>query len=217
MDKAEVIQKIASQVKELFQDDSTGHDWWHIYRVWQLAIRIGKQEGADLFIVELGALLHDISDYKFNGGDETAGGQKAELLLKEMGVDGGVIKAVCHIVDNVSFKGAKVKNKMKGIEGLIVQDADRLDGLGAMGIARTFTYGGSTGAAIYNPDSKPQLHGSFEEYKKRDPSSVNHFYEKLLLIKDMMNTDAARKIAEHRHRFMEDFLEEFMKEWDGQK
>lgn len=215
MNKPEIIQKTADHVKELFLSEGTGHDWWHIYRVWKLAEHIAADEEADLFVVELGALLHDIADFKFHGGDDSVGPREARKWLTSLAVDGEIIEKVCHIVENVSFKGAGVENHMQSIEGKIVQDADRLDALGAIGIARAFAYGGSKGRLLYDPDETPVLHASFEEYKKGSVSTLNHFYEKLFLLKDRMNTPRGKALAAARHEYMEKYVQEFMQEWEG--
>lgn len=217
MNKDEIVQKTADHVKTLFTGEASGHDWWHILRVWNNAKLIAKDEpSANLFHIELGALLHDIADYKFHGGDETIGGKTSAEWLKGLSADDEDIKAVIHIVDNVSYKGGEA-NKMKSLEGKIVQDADRLDAIGAIGIARCFAYGGNVGHEIYNPDIKPNLNMSKEEYKKHKSTQVNHFYEKLLKLKDLMNTKSAKKIALKRHKYMEDYLSEFLAEWNGKK
>lgn len=217
MNNNEIIQKTADHIKTLFSGEGSGHDWWHIFRVWNNAKLISKDiPDANLFIVELGALLHDIADYKFHNGDETIGGKTAAKWLTDLGVDESSINAVVHIVDNVSYKGGG-KNMMKSIEGKIVQDADRLDAIGAIGIARTFAYGGAKGNEIYNPDIAPKLNMSKEEYKKSKSTQINHFHEKLLLLKDLFNTDSAKKIAQHRHDYMKDYLDEFIAEWNGEK
>jgi uncharacterized protein len=212
-----LIDKTADYVKAKFANESTGHDWWHIYRVWQLAKHIAKEEpGADLSIVELGALLHDIADFKFHGNDLQAGPKAARQLLKELGADEDTIKRVSHIVENVSFKGAAVANKMVSQEGKIVQDADRLDAIGAIGIARAFAYGGSTGRQIHDPEVESKMHDSFEAYATADSPTINHFYEKLLLLKDKMNTETGKQLAVQRHEFMENYLKEFYAEWEGE-
>lgn len=215
MNKKQVIKNTEKFVKDKMFGESTGHDWWHIYRVWKNAIQIGKKEKADMFIVELGALLHDIADFKFSNGDDKAGGRETRKWLEFQKVDEETIKHVCDIVDNVSFKGAGVKSKIKTKEGMIVQDADRLDALGAIGIARTFAYGGSKGREIYNPETKVIKHKSFKEYKNANSSGINHFYEKLLLLKDLMNTKTGKKMAENRHKFLQEYLKRFLKEWNG--
>lgn len=213
----QIIKDTADYIKDKLEGEGSGHDWWHIYRVWQLAKHISMKEGADTFKVELGALLHDIADWKFNEGDEKAGGREAKKWLQSIGVTETICDEVAFIVDNVSFKGAKVENTMKGLEGMIVQDADRLDAIGAIGIARTFAYGGFKQREMYNPDIKPEIHESFEAYKNSNSNTINHFYEKLLFLKDMMNTKTAKAMAEERHKYMEGFLKEFFEEWEGNK
>lgn len=215
--KEEIINKTAKYIKERLSGEGSGHDWWHIYRVWKNAINISKNEKVDLFTVELAALLHDIADWKFNDGNEDIGPKLAREWLEKMSVDENIIYHVCDIIKNISFKGAGVENKINTIEGMVVQDADRLDAMGAMGIARTFAYGGSKNREMYNPEIKPKFHKSFEEYKKEDNTTLNHFYEKLLLLKNLMNTNTARNIAEQRHEVMEDFLKEFFEEWEGKR
>lgn len=213
----QIIKDTAAYLKGKLEGEGSGHDWWHIYRVWQLAKHISIEEGADVFIVELGALLHDIADWKFNDGDEKAGGREAKKWLQSIGVTEDIGDKVAFIVDNVSFKGAKVENTMKGLEGMIVQDADRLDAIGAIGIARTFAFGGFKQREMYNPDIKPEIHESFEAYKRSNSNTINHFYEKLLFLKDMMNSKTAKAMAEERHKYMEGFLKEFFEEWEGNK
>ncbi len=217
MTKEEIIEATKQHVKQVLSGEGSGHDWWHIQRVWNNAKLIAEGEKADLFIVELGALLHDIADYKFHNGDEEIGGKTAGEWLEKCNCDPEVIEKVVHIVNHVSFKGNVHENKMKSIEGKIVQDADRLDAMGAMGIARCFTYGGSKGREIYNPDKKFKPNMTKDEYKSNDGSAINHFYEKLLLLKDLMNTETAKKIATERHIFMEQYLERFFQEWNGEK
>jgi uncharacterized protein len=212
----DIIIKTADMLKERFEGEGSGHDWWHIYRVWQNAKSIAEYEKCDKEIVELAALLHDIADWKFNDGDEKAGSRAARQWLKEQDAEEEVIVRVCEIIDNVTFKGAKVTNNMQSIEGMIVQDADRLDAIGAVGIGRAFAYGGFKGREMYNPKVKHQLHDSFEAYKNSESNEINHFYEKLLLLKDMMNTTKGKELAEERHKFMEEFLDRFYKEWDGE-
>jgi len=215
MKKKLIIERTAEFAKKRLKKEPTGHDWRHTKRVWKLALKIAKREkGVDLFVVQLAALLHDIADYKFYGGDDTLGPQLAEKWLKKLQVEKDIISHVCEIIKEISFKGARVKSKMKTKEGMIVQDADRLDAMGAIGIARCFATGAKLNREIYNPKIKPKLHKSFEEYKKAKSTSINHFYEKLLLLKDLMNTKAAKKIAKERHKFMKQFLDRFFKEWD---
>lgn len=215
MDKNSILIEISDFVKEKQTGEESGHDWWHTYRVVKLTRYLAEEEGADLFISELGALLHDIADWKFMGGNDKASSKVAIELLNKYNVDQKTIDHVCHIVDNVSYKGQAHKNGINTIEGMVVQDADRLDALGAIGVARTFAFGGSDGRELYNPEKKPSENMSFEEYKNNKSSSINHFYEKLLLIKDRLNTESAQRIAAERHQFMLDFLDEFYKEWDN--
>ena len=216
MDKVTAIKRTAEYVKKTLEGDSSGHDWWHVYRVWKMAKHIASQEnGADPFVVELGALLHDIGDYKLHNGDYNLGPRVAREWLESLRVKEQVIAEVCDIIQHISFKGAKVRETMSSLEGKIVQDADRLDALGAIGIARTFAYGGSKHREIYNPNKRPTLHTSFEAYKTDDGHTINHFYEKLLLLKDRMNTRTGRKMATSRHKYMEQFLARFYKEWEG--
>ena len=215
--QAIIIQKTTEFVKETLVGAEGGHDWWHIYRVWNLAKQISKTEAADGFIVELGALLHDIADSKFHDGNEDIGPYKAREFLTSVGAKKETIKHIEEIISNISFKGGKHSQRFRSIELDIVQDADRLDALGAIGIARTFNYGGYKNREIYNPNIKPNLNMSKEEYKNSNAPSINHFYEKLLLLKDRMNTKTGKAMAEHRHRYMEGFLEEFYSEWEGKK
>jgi uncharacterized protein len=216
MNKAKVVKLTATHVKDKMLGEGTGHDWWHVYRVWQNAKRIaGYDKDADLYIVQLGALLHDISDWKFSGGDEDAGAREARKWLEGLHVDKDTIDDVCHIVKNVSFRGAGVKNTMRLEEGLIVQDADRLDAIGAIGIARTFAYGGKVGNPMYDPHIKPMHHKSFASYKKNRSTTINHFYEKLLLLRGRMNTRGGRALAKGRDSYMKNYLKQFYSEWNG--
>jgi uncharacterized protein len=212
MDKELIIEKTRQYVKEKLEGEGTGHDWWHTERVWKTSIYIGKNEKADLFVVQLAALLHDISDWKFSGGDDKAGAEVARKWLEQLGVNEKIISQICHIIQEISFKGAKVESKIKTTEGKVVQDADRLDAIGAIGIARAFAYGGYKGREIYNPKLKPEYHTSFEEYKNKKGPTINHFYEKLLLLKDLMNTETGKMIAEKRHKYMVEFLNRFFRE-----
>lgn len=216
-DSDSLVGRTAEYVRSLLVGEGSGHDWWHIYRVWKMSVRIAKEENANLLVVELGALLHDIADWKFNDGDEEVGPAKARAWLQSLMVDEEVIAQVCQIVRDISYKGAGVATPMPTIEGQVVQDADRLDAIGAIGIARTFAYGGSKAREMYNPDQSPVLHQSFEQYKMGNGSTINHFYEKLLLLKERMNTAAAKRLAQHRHKVMEEFLDEFYLEWEGEK
>lgn len=215
MDKEKVLKNTIRFVQKSLADAEGGHDWFHIQRVYNNAKLIAKGENADLFVVELGALLHDIADYKFHNGDESKGPKMATEFLKTQNIPEEVIEQVRKIIENVSFKGGNETGAFNSLELQIVQDADRLDALGAIGIARTFNYGGYKGRALYDPEIKPNLNMTKEEYKASTAPTINHFYEKLLLLKDLMNTETARNIAEERHKFMEQYLEQFYREWDG--
>ncbi len=217
MDKESIIKKTEEYIRKALEGEGTGHDWWHVYRVRKNAVHLCNGEDADLFVVQLGALLHDIADWKFNGGDDSVRPRKARERLEKFQVEEEVIAHVCEIIREVSFKGAGVSTRMQTKEGMIVQDADRLDALGAIGIARTFAYGGYKGREIYNPDIKPERHETFEQYKTKTGPSINHFYEKLLLLKDLMNTKTAKDVAKQRHEFMEQYLDRFYKEWEGEE
>jgi len=202
-------------VKEQLQNAEAGHDWFHIERVYKNSLLIAKTEKCDLLIVQLGALLHDIADSKFHQGDETIGPKIAREFLKKQNVSEEIIIHVVHIIENISFKGGNFEKSFNSIELKIVQDADRLDAIGAIGIARTFNYGGFKNRQLYNPEIAPKLNMSKEEYKKSEAPTINHFYEKLLLLKDTMNTTSGKKIAQNRHEFMQLFLTQFYAEWDG--
>ena len=217
MTRPDIINYTAQHVRTKLSGEGSGHDWFHIERVWKNAIHIGNQENADMFVVELAALLHDIADWKFSNSDDTAGPREARAWLEKLQVDEKTIAHVCEIINDLSFKGARVKTTMKSKEGVVVQDADRLDALGAIGIARAFAYGGLKGSELYNPNVKPEFHTSFEQYKQSRGNTINHFYEKLLLLRDLMNTETAKQIAEERHAFMEKFLEQFYDEWNGKR
>lgn len=207
-----LINKTIAFVKNELSYSEGGHDWWHCYRVWKMAQRLAENEQADLNVVELAALLHDIADSKFNNGDETIGPQKADDFMKTLNIPKPTRMQVVDIIRHISFKTKTNASKMS-IEFKIVQDADRLDAIGAIGIARAFNYGGYKNRSIYNPDIKPNLNMTKEEYKKNEAPTLNHFYEKLLLLKDLMNTPKAKQIAEERHRFLETFLKQFYREW----
>ncbi|MDO8642227.1 MAG: HD domain-containing protein [Candidatus Woesearchaeota archaeon] len=217
MNQKEILAKTASFVKQKLEGEGTGHDWWHIVRVRNNAIKIAREEDADLFIVELAALLHDIADWKFHGGDEEVGPKAAREWLTQLDVDEPIIAHVCDIIKHISFKGAGVATNMKTKEGMIVQDADRLDAMGAIGIARAFAYGGHKGRELHNPDIPPERHESFEQYKKSTGPTLNHFYEKLFLLKELMNTPTGKKMAEEHHAFMEEYVARFLDEWQGNK
>ena len=216
MNQETIIEKTIDFVKEFLSDAESGHDWWHIYRVWKLSKHIAQTEDVDNFVVELGALLHDIADSKFHNGDEEIGPRKAREFLSSLDVEEDIILHVENIISNISFKGGKHAQKFKSPELDVVQDADRLDAMGTIGVARTFNYGGHKGREIYNPEIKPNLNMTKEEYKNSNAPTLNHFYEKLLLLKDRMNTNTGKSMAEHRHRHMEQFLDEFYKEWNGE-
>lgn len=215
MNKDQIIDSAQLKIAEVLGKDTSGHDLWHIKRVVSLAKSIGTIEGGDLFIIELAAWLHDIADHKYHGGDETVGPREARKWMEGQNIPEKHINDVVTIIKEISFKGVKVNTPMSTLEGQIVQDADRLDAIGAIGVARTFAYGGSIGHAIYEPDIKPVNHTSFEEYKNSKAPVINHFYEKLLLLKDLMNTDTGKQMAQERHRFMQAFLDQFFIEWEN--
>lgn len=214
-DISRLIQQTADFIRQRLKDDASGHDWWHIDRVRRNAVLLAQAEGADAGVCELAALLHDIADWKFHGGDEQAGPMAARAWLESQSADDRVIEQVCDIIAGVSYKGAGVATAMPTLEGRCVQDADRLDAIGAIGVARAFAFGGHFGRLMYDPDHPPELHASFEAYKTKSGPTINHFYEKLLLLKDRMQTETGRKLAEERHRFLETFLERFFAEWNG--
>ena len=215
MSSTEIIERTAKYVKAALSGDGTGHDWWHIERVWRMAKRIGRVEGADMLVVELAALLHDIADWKAHGGDSTIGPTMAMDWLSSFDLDSNMIQHVGQIIADISFKGTKVEEPTLSLEGKVVQDADRLDAIGAIGIARAFAYGGSKGQVIYDPTCKPIDYQTTDSYLKNNGTTINHFYEKLLLLKDHMNTATGKAIAERRHRFMENYLQRFYEEWEG--
>lgn len=212
----EIIQEIGQDILEKFKNEGTGHDWYHIDRVRKNALKIQEKEGGNRVVVELAALLHDVSDHKFNGGDFDLGATIAKEMMEKYGVDEATIDAVAYIVKNVSYKGSGEGDTMESLEGRIVQDADRLDAMGAIGIARTFAYGGSVGSPIYDPKIPPKTNQSKESYVKDRSHTINHFYEKLLLLKERMHTVAGKEMAIERTEFMKDFLEQFYKEWKGE-
>ncbi|MDT0645559.1 HD domain-containing protein [Zunongwangia sp. F260] len=211
-----IIENTTVFVKETLKGAEGGHDWFHIQRVFNNAKLIARGENADNLVIALGALLHDIADSKFHNGDETVGPKIAEEFLKSLNISSEVIQHVIKIIENISFKGGNVARKFSSKELDIVQDADRLDAIGAIGIARTFNYGGFKGRGLYDPEIEPNLHMTKEEYKASNAPTINHFYEKLLLLKDRMNTETGRKIAAERHQFMELYLDQFYKEWNGE-
>lgn len=209
------IEQTAEFVKDSLRNAEGGHDWWHIYRVWQSAKTIAAKENVNMEVVELAALLHDIADSKFHNGDEEIGPQKAADFLLSILVDLETVHHVQEIIRNISYKTSFEGATFTSIELEVVQDADRLDAIGAMGIARAFSYGGFKQREFYNPDIPTNLNMSKEEYKNSNAPTINHFYEKLLLLKDKMNTQTGRELAMQRHLFMEAFLEQFYAEWNG--
>lgn len=215
MTPQQLIDDTAAFVQRTLQHAEAGHDWWHILRVWNNAKHIGATEQADMLVVELAALLHDIADSKFNGGDEEIGPRTAVEFLRGQGADEVIIEQVELIIRHMSFKSSFDGQKFYSPELAVVQDADRLDAIGAIGIARAFTYGGFKGRELYNPNIAPNLNMSKEEYKHATAPTINHFYEKLLLLKDKMNTATAKQMAEQRHQYMEGYLTQFYAEWEG--
>ena len=212
-----VIDNTILFVKQKLKDAEAGHDWFHIERVFKNALLIAQHEECDIEIVKLGALLHDIADSKFNDGDETIGPRIAREFLESQKIAEPKIQHVVAIIENISFKGGNFEKKFTSKELEIVQDADRLDAIGAIGIARTFNYGGFKNRQLYNPNIPPKMNMSKEEYKNSEAPTLNHFYEKLLLLKDKMNTKTGKELAVDRHRFMENFLAQFYAEWEGEK
>jgi len=217
MDNSDIVHKTILFVQEKLENAEGGHDWFHIERVYKNALLIAENEVCDVSIVKLAALLHDIADSKFHDGDETIGPKITREFLESENVNEVTIQHVINIIENLSFKGEKTEKTFSSVELDIVQDADRLDAMGAIGIARTFNYGGFKNRPLYNPNIAPNLHMSKEEYKNSEAPTINHFYEKLLLLKDKMNTETGKKIAQERHQFMTTFLSQFYAEWDGEK
>ncbi len=213
--KTQFIGPTINYVKKELTHAEGGHDWWHVHRVWQLARHIALLEKVDMLVVELGALLHDIADSKFHNGDESIGPEKARSFLQSIDTPAPVTQHVVNIIQHISFKGGNHRQEFLSPELAVVQDADRLDALGAIGIARTFNYGGFKNRPIYDPAVTPNLQMTKEEYKHSLAPTINHFYEKLLLLKDRMNTPTGKALALERHRFMEQFLQQFYAEWDG--
>ncbi len=212
-----IVENAIAFVQDTLKNAEGGHDWWHIHRVYLNAKRIASTEEVDTVVVELAALLHDISDSKFNGGNESLGAEIAGDFLRNQGLSASRIEHVVQIINHISFKGGKEKGQFHSKEFDVVQDADRLDAIGAIGVSRTFNYGGFKGNEIYNPNVPPNLNMTKEEYKKGGQPSINHFYEKLLLLKDLMNTKTGQVMAEQRHAFMELYLKQFFEEVDGMK
>lgn len=213
----QLIDQTAAYVRQTLQNAEGGHDWWHILRVWNNAKLIAQTEPANMLVVELAALLHDIADSKFYGGDEEIGPKTAVAFLQSQQVDADVITHVENIIRHLSFKSGFDGVKFTSPELSVVQDADRLDAIGAIGIARAFNYGGFKGRELHNPEIPTNLQMSKEQYKNTTAPTINHFYEKLLLLKDKMNTPTARKLAQQRHEYMEGFLEQFYGEWEGKR
>ncbi|PHS54103.1 MAG: phosphohydrolase [Lutibacter sp.] len=217
MNKQEIIASTEAFVKSTLKNAEGGHDWFHILRVWNNANLIAEHEDVDKFVVSLGALLHDIADSKFYNGDETIGPALAREFLESQQVEDAIIIHIEHIISNISYKGGNFNQKFTSPELNVIQDADRLDAIGAIGIARCFNYGGFKNRPLHNPNISPKLNQTIEEYKNSEAPTINHFYEKLLLLKDRMNTVTGKKIAEARHQYMETFLQQFYDEWNGVK
>ncbi len=219
MNKDEIIKKTTHYIESVFRLEGSGHDWFHVVRVRNMALKIGELEVCDLFVVEMAALLHDLDDWKFVDSKVSAGNNlnKTKKWLKQNSIPVNISDHILNVVDEVSFKGAGIETPVSSKESAIVQDADRLDAIGAIGIARAFSYGGYKNRLIYDPSVIPVAHDSFEEYKSNSAPTINHFYEKLLLLKDRMNTEAAKNIAEKRHKFMADYLYQFFDEWKAIK
>lgn len=217
MNTTTLINNTILFVKQKLENAEGGHDWFHIERVYRNALLIAKEEVCNLQIVQLSALLHDIADSKFHNGDESVGPKIAREFLESENVTEEIINHVINIIENISFKGGNFEKNFSSIELDIVQDADRLDAIGAIGIARAFNYGGFKNRGLYDPKIAPNTNMSTEEYKSSQAPTINHFYEKLLLLKDKMNTPTGKNIAKERHRFMETYLAQFYAEWEGEK
>lgn len=217
MNSEKLISNTINFVKKQLENAEGGHDWFHIERVYKNSLLIAKSESCDLLVVQLGALLHDIADSKFHNGDETIGPKTAQKYLESQNVNDETIHHVVKIIENISYKGGNFTQKFTSKELDIVQDADRLDAIGAIGIARTFNYGGFKNRALYNPEIPFNANMTKEEYKVNNHPTINHFYEKLLLLKDRMNTETGKKIAQERHQYMEQFLAQFYAEWNGER
>lgn len=219
MKQETIIENTIKFVKKELKNAEGGHDWFHVERVLKNTLLIAKDEKVDVFVVSLAALLHDIADPKFYNGDETIGPKVATEFLKKQQVSSDIIEHVVHIIKHISFKNTfdKTGEKFTSLELEVVQDADRLDAIGAIGIARCFNYGGFKNRALYDPEILPNLKMTKDEYKKTTAPTINHFYEKLLLLKDKMNTLSGKRIAANRHQFMELFLNQFYDEWNGIK
>ena len=213
MENSELVKRVATLARNFHLSDTTGHDWWHIYRVWNLSKYIAQHENADALVVEVAALLHDMDDHKIPGAD-AKNFPNARNTLLSLNADSLLVEKVVEVISQVSFKGAGVDTTPTSLEACVVQDADRIDAIGAIGVARAFAYGGSKNRELYNPEIQPILHNSFEEYKSSKGSTLNHFYEKLLLLIDLLNTNTAKQIAQQRHAYMQQFVEQFLDEWN---
>lgn len=214
-EESAIIDKITMMMEEKFRGEGSGHDCHHIYRVLTMARRICEEEKANEFIVSLGALLHDIADHKFHPDDLGKGERDADALMIQFSIEDSIREAVKAIIREISYKGAGVPTPMSSLEGQIVQDADRLDAIGAIGIARAFAYGGSKHRPLWEPDREPEMHQDFDSYRKSEGNTINHFYEKLLLLRDRMNTSTGKRLADERHTFMESWMARFFDEWEG--
>ena len=210
-----LVARTAAHVEQLSAGDMSGHDWWHIFRVWQAARKLAEVEGGDLMIIQLAALLHDLDDWKLVGGGGAEEPQRATEWLRQCGVAGDMQERICAVIKDVSFRGAGVASQPRTLEGMIVQDADRLDALGAIGIARAFAFGGFKRRPIHDPSVPPVLHQSFEEYRASRSTTLNHFQEKLLLLAERMNTELGKRWAYGRHQYMVEYLDRFLSEWSG--
>jgi uncharacterized protein len=215
MERQEIIQSTAAFVAGEFASEGSGHDWFHIDRVRRIALRIGKTEGGDLFIIEMAALLHDLDDYKITGLESPVP-EKAKSWLYSQNVEADVASLILQVIEEVSYKGSDIETPVSSVESAVVQDADRLDAIGAIGIARTFAYGGYKNRLIYDPKIAPEMHDDFQAYESSTAPTINHFYEKLLLLKDRMNTNTAKLMAAQRHQFMENYFQHFFDEWEAQ-
>ncbi len=216
MNKQKIVNETAEFARNFLEKAEGSHDWWHTFRVWEMAKRIGKEEQVDQFVIEMAALLHDLADYKLNDGSDEKGMKFVKDYLNNLvGISLKEIEHIVEIIDNLSFRKTFDGKRVQILEGQVVQDADRLDALGAIGIARVFDYGGARGRKIYNPAEKISKYKSSKKYRQSETSAVNHFHEKILLLKELMNTETAKKIAKHRHKFIEDYLKEFSAEWEG--
>jgi uncharacterized protein len=217
----DILSGAREYVREEMSKDASGHDWWHIHRVATMAKRLATECGADVFVCELAALLHDVGDYKLRGPSNEAESAIARRWMESHGVQAGIVDHICSIIDSMSYstslKNTGIQSGMKTTEGQCVQDADRLDAIGAIGVARTFAYGGSKGQPMHDPELEPVTNQTKEQYRTSRTSSVNHFHEKLLLLKGLMNTEPAKRLAEQRHEYMKQFLEQFHAEWNGER